>query len=146
MPRDFQPVTYILASQRNGTIYTGVTSNLMARIHQHREGPSRGFTRRHGIKLLVWFEVHATMESAILREKRIKKWEGRWKLELIEEANPEWRDLAEDLGFPPLAWAFLGFGHSRFSAHSLKAVFEADNFARSSKWSRLQVSSFSDVL
>ncbi len=102
MQRDFSPTTYLLASRRNGTIYIGVTSQIMARIHQHREGAIPGFTRKHGIKLLVWFEQHATMESAILREKRIKKWERPWKLELIEAANPDWRDLAEDFGFPPL--------------------------------------------
>ncbi len=74
----------------------------MARIHKHREAAIPGFTRRHGIKLLVWFEQHSTMDSAITREKRIKKWERDWKLELIEAGNPEWRDLAEDFGFPPL--------------------------------------------
>ena len=103
MTRDLSPTVYILASQRNGTLYTGVTSNLLARIHQHRQGAVRGFTRQYGVKLLVWFEQHATMESAITREKRIKKWNRAWKLQLIEEANPEWRDLAEDLGFPPLS-------------------------------------------
>jgi putative endonuclease len=79
-----------------------VTSNLTARVHQHRQGLVRGFTRKYGIKLLVWFEQHPTMESAITREKRIKKWNRAWKLELIEAANPDWRDLAEDLGFPSL--------------------------------------------
>ena len=92
----------MLASQRNGTLYTGVTSNLLARIAQHREGAIPGFTRRYGVKRLVWFEQHATMESAILREKRIKKWERAWKLELIEAGNPDWHDLAEDVGFPLL--------------------------------------------
>ena len=102
MQRDFSPTVYLLASRRNGTLYVGVTSQLIARIHQHREGVIAGFTRKHGIKLLVWFEQHATMDSAITREKRIKKWERDWKLELIEAGNPEWRDLAEDLGFLPL--------------------------------------------
>ena len=102
MQRDFSPTVYLLASRRNGTLYAGVTSNLMAWIHQHREALIPGFTRRHGVKLLVWFEQHATMDSAITREKRIKKWERDWKLELIEADNPEWRDLAEDFGFPPL--------------------------------------------
>jgi len=102
MTPDSRPVVYILASRRNGTLYTGVTSILLARISQHRDGSLRGFTRKYGVKLLVWFEVHETMESAILREKRIKKWERAWKLELIEADNPEWRDLAEDFGFPPL--------------------------------------------
>ena len=91
MHEDFQRAVYILASQRNGTLYTGVTSNLIGRIHQHRQGTVRGFTRDYGVKVLVWFEQHATMESAILREKRIKKWNRAWKLELIEAGNPDWR-------------------------------------------------------
>jgi putative endonuclease len=102
MHEDFSPTVYLLASRRNGTLYVGVTSNLLARIHQHRIGAVRGFTHKYGVKLLVWFEQHATMESAITREKRIKKWNRAWKLELIEAANPEWRDLAEGLGFAPL--------------------------------------------
>ncbi len=102
MAQDFSPTVYLLASRRNGTIYTGVTSNLLARVAQHREGVAAGFARKHGIKLLVWFEVHENMESAILREKRIKKWERAWKLELLKAGNPDWRDLAEDFGFPPL--------------------------------------------
>ena len=102
MTQDFSPTVYLLASRRNGTIYTGVTSNLLARVAQHRDGSAAGFTRRHGVKLLVWFELHETMESAILREKRIKKWERTWKMELLEAGNPEWRDLAEDFGFAPL--------------------------------------------
>ena len=102
MREHFSPAIYLLASQRNGTLYAGVTSNLTARIHQHRQGFVRGFTRKYGIKLLVWFEQHPTMESAITREKRIKKWNRAWKQELIEAANPDWRDLAEDFGFPPL--------------------------------------------
>ena len=96
------PTVYLLASRRNGTLYTGVTSNLIARIAQHRSGHIRGFSGRYAVKLLVWFEPHATMEHAIVREKRIKKWNRAWKLELIEAGNPEWRDLAEGLGFPPL--------------------------------------------
>jgi putative endonuclease len=99
---DFSPTVYLLASQRNGTLYTGVTSNLLARIQQHRDGVVRGFTRKYGVKLLVWFEQHPTMESAITREKRIKKWNRAWKLELIEAGNPEWRDLAEDFGLASL--------------------------------------------
>ena len=80
-------------------MYVGVTSDLLARIHQHREGRIPGFTRDYGVKRLVWFERHATMGEAILREKRIKKWNRAWKLELIEHGNPGWRDLAEDFGF-----------------------------------------------
>src|SRR5690242_21112539 len=102
MHEDFLPTVYVLASRRNGTLYTGVTSSFLARIQQHRDGTVRGFTREYGVKLLVWFEQHATMESAITREKRIKKWNRAWKLELIETGNPEWRDLAEDFGFPTL--------------------------------------------
>lgn len=102
MQSDFSPTTYILASKRNGTLYIGVTSNLLARIHQHRDGTFEGFTKDHGVKRLVWFEQHATMEHAITREKRLKKWQRAWKIRLIEEANPRWRDLAEDFGFPPL--------------------------------------------
>ena len=102
MRGDFQPCVYILASRRNGTLYVGVTSNLFARLHQHREGSLPGFTADHGVKRLVWFEAHEDMEQAILREKRLKKWNRNWKLELIEKNNPLWRDLAEDLGFEPL--------------------------------------------
>jgi putative endonuclease len=102
MKQDSIPTVYLLASQRNGTIYVGVTSDLIARIHQHREEPLPGFTRDYGVKRLVWFEEHATMDSAIRREKRIKKWNRAWKLELIETANPDWRDLAEDIGCDPL--------------------------------------------
>ncbi len=80
-----------------------MTSNLLARIAQHRAGTVAGFTRQHGVKVLVWFEPHESMEHAIVREKRIKKWERAWKMELIEAGNPDWRDLAEDFGFPPLS-------------------------------------------
>jgi len=97
-----EPAVYILASQLNGTLYTGVTSNLIGRIDQHREGTFKGFTAQHQVKLLVWFEAHETMESAIAHEKQLKNWLRKWKLALIETANPRWRDLAEDFGFPPL--------------------------------------------
>ncbi len=103
MQRDFQPCVYILASRRNGTLYIGVTSDLLGRLHQHRHGTFEGFSSRYGVCTLVWFEQHATMEAAITREKRLKKWNRAWKLRLIEESNPGWRDLAEDLGFEPLA-------------------------------------------
>ena len=102
MHPEFQPTVYILASKRNGTLYTGVTSDLIQRIHQHREGTFDGFTRQHNVKMLVWFEQHSTMEHAIVREKRIKKWLRRWKMELVERDNLGWRDLAEDLGLAPL--------------------------------------------
>ena len=101
MQREFQPTVYLLPNRKNGAIYTGVTSNLLQRIHQHREGMFDGFTKQYGIKRLVWLEPHATMEQAIVREKRIKKWIRRWKMELIERDNLGWRDLAVDFGFAP---------------------------------------------
>jgi putative endonuclease len=104
---DFQPTVYLLASRKYGTLYTGVTSNLMQRLYQHRDEVIRGFTSQHNIKMLVWFEQHGTMETAILREKRIKKWNRQWKIDLIEAENPDWRDLAVDLGFPVLPTRFL---------------------------------------
>lgn len=87
------PCVYILASQRNGTLYTGVTSNLIQRIYQHQNSEVDGFTKEHDIHQLVWYELHESMESAILREKRIKKWSRIWKLRIIEEMNPEWENL-----------------------------------------------------
>ena len=102
MQENFGPTVYLLASRRNGTLYLGVTSNITQRIHQHREGLIPGFTREYGVKLLVWFEQHATMDAAIQREKRVKKWNRAWKLHLIEKDNPDWRDLAEDFGFDPI--------------------------------------------
>ncbi|WP_084583782.1 GIY-YIG nuclease family protein [Sphingomonas azotifigens] len=98
---DKQPCVYILASRRHGTLYTGVTSNLLGRIYQHREKVTHGFTAEHEIARLVWFEVHEDMSAAILREKRIKKWNRDWKLALIERSNPQWVDLAIGLGFQP---------------------------------------------
>ncbi|RYF17081.1 MAG: GIY-YIG nuclease family protein [Comamonadaceae bacterium] len=102
--RERQPAVYILASGRNGTLYTGVTSDLVQRAWQHREGEVPGFTERHGVKHLVYYEMHGDMEHAIGREKRLKKWNRAWKLRLIEERNPHWRDLWEEIlgspGFP----------------------------------------------
>jgi putative endonuclease len=88
-----QPAVYILASGRNGTLYIGVTSNLTQRVWQHREGLADGFTKQYGVKMLVWYEQHATMESAISREKAMKKWLRKWKLAIIEKTNPYWHDL-----------------------------------------------------
>lgn len=88
MKRGDIPTVYLLASKRNGTPYLGVTSSLMQRIAQHRDGTFSGFTKQHQVHRLVWFEQHATMESAIVREKRVKKWRRAWKLELIEAENP----------------------------------------------------------
>jgi putative endonuclease len=100
MRENFQPAVYIMASKRHGTLYIGVTSNLLQRVDQHRNGLLPGFTRDYAVTRLVWFELHETMESAILREKRIKEWRRGWKIVLIEETNPEWLDLAIDLGLP----------------------------------------------
>ncbi len=85
---------YILASRRNGTLYTGVTSDLAHRVWQHREGLVPGFTATYGVKALVWYEHHASIDEAITREKRLKEWQRAWKLRLIEEANPGWRGLS----------------------------------------------------
>ena len=84
---------YILASKRNGTLYIGVTSNLIKRIWQHKEGLADGFTKKYDVKKLVYYEQHDTAESAIHREKRLKEWKRQWKLELIEKFNPKWDDL-----------------------------------------------------
>ena len=92
-----QPAVYIMASRRNGTLYTGVTADLLQRVWQHREGAVEGFTRRYGVKSLVWYEQHESMSSAIAREKAIKKWNRAWKLRLIEERNPQWRDLWSEI-------------------------------------------------
>jgi len=91
------PCVYIMASDRNGTLYVGVTSDLVGRVWQHREQVVRSFTSRYGVTRLVWYEMHGAMESAISREKRIKKWRRAWKMQLIDEANPSWRDLWPDI-------------------------------------------------
>ena len=88
-----QPAVYILASKRNGTLYVGVTSDLVKRIWEHKNNMVEGFTKRYMVKQLVWYELHESMESAIMREKRIKDWKRSWKLELIESKNPDWLDL-----------------------------------------------------
>ena len=92
-----QPAAYIMANKRNGTLYTGVTSNLLQRVHQHREGLIPGFSSRYGCTLLVWYEPHDEMSAAIAREKQIKAGPRRRKLALIEAMNPAWRDLYDDL-------------------------------------------------
>jgi putative endonuclease len=99
---DRTPCVYILASAYNGTLYTGVTSNLIARIIQHREGTFDGFTKRYQIHRLVYYETGGTMESAIAREKQIKRYKREWKRNLIERENPMWNDLAVGLGLDPL--------------------------------------------
>ena len=87
---------YILTSRQNGTLYIGVTSNLTQRIDQHRQKSVHGFTEKYSVMYLVWYERHDSIESAILREKQLKKWNRGWKLRIIEEQNPEWKDLAND--------------------------------------------------
>ena len=93
-----RPCVYILASQRSGTLYTGVTSNLPQRAWQHRQGLGDGFTGRYAVHTLVWYEQHETMMSAITREKAIKAWQRNWKARLIEASNPGWRDLYDEIG------------------------------------------------
>jgi putative endonuclease len=88
-----QPAVYILASQRNGTLYTGVTSDLVKRIWEHRSDLVDGFTKRYGVHCLVYFELHSDMYEAIRHEKQIKKWNRAWKIDLIERANSQWHDL-----------------------------------------------------
>jgi len=91
------PCVYILANKRNGTLYTGVSSDLIKRVYEHKNGLADGFTKKYRIHHLVYFELHEDMLAAISREKQIKKWNRAWKLELIEKNNPEWRDLYEDI-------------------------------------------------
>ena len=88
---------YILATERNGTLYVGVTSNLVQRVHQHKKSVVEGFTKKYGIHRLVYFEEHANSVTAIQREKTLKHWIRRWKTDLIEKTNPTWRDLYEDI-------------------------------------------------
>lgn len=95
--RERNPCVYMLASGRNGTLYIGVTSNLPTRIWQHRNDVVEGFSSRHRIHDLVWFEPHETMESAISREKALKAWKRAWKVDLIESSNPYWRDLYPEI-------------------------------------------------
>jgi len=97
MSRDHRYFVYIMASARNGTLYVGVTNDLIRRSYEHREGLVEGFTKKHGVKTLVWFEEFNDVRDAIAYEKRLKKWERNWKLRLIEEANPTWKDIARNL-------------------------------------------------
>jgi putative endonuclease len=94
---------YILASKRNGTLYIGVTNNLVRRVREHQNNLVEGFTKKYGVHQLVWYEIADTPEAAITREKQLKKWRRAWKLKLIEEKNPNWRDLYDEIamaGFP----------------------------------------------
>ncbi|HVT33137.1 MAG TPA: GIY-YIG nuclease family protein [Rhodanobacteraceae bacterium] len=92
-----QPAVYIVANAERGTLYIGVTGWLKERIHEHREGSLEGFTKRYGLKRLVWFELYADFPAAIRRETQLKKWNRMWKVELIESTNPHWRDLWPEL-------------------------------------------------
>jgi len=92
-----QPYVYILASKKNGTLYIGVTSNLAQRIWQHKNNQTPGFTQKYNIHNLVYYEQHEAMESAITREKQMKKWKREWKIKLIEENNPSWEDLWQQI-------------------------------------------------
>jgi putative endonuclease len=103
-----QPATYMMTSKRNGTLYIGVTSDLIARIWQHRNQEVPGFTHRYGVTQLAWYELHGTMEAAITQEKQLKKWNRAWKVRLIEGSNPYWNDLwfeitgqSQGTGSPP---------------------------------------------
>lgn len=95
--REIQPCVYLLASRRNGTLYCGSTGDLIKRVWEHRQGVGSHFTAKYAVHTLVWFEPHDGMESAIQREYRIKRWKRAWKLRLIEERNPTWSDLYEEL-------------------------------------------------
>jgi len=92
-----QPAVYFLASASRGTLYVGVTSDLVKRVWEHKNGVIDGFTKKYDVHDLVWYELHETMESAIQREKNIKHWKRVWKIDLIEEENPEWEDLYESI-------------------------------------------------
>jgi len=92
-----QPAVYMLASKQGGTLYIGVTSDLVKRVWEHKNDEVEGFTKKYGVHDLVYFEMHGDMESAITREKQLKKWHRAWKIELIEKTNPTWRDLWLDI-------------------------------------------------
>ena len=88
---------YIMANKRNGTLYLGVTSDLIKRVWQHKNGQMEGFTKKYDVKMLVYYEIHESAENAIIREKQVKKWNRAWKLRLIEEKNSEWQDLYSEI-------------------------------------------------
>ena len=94
---DKQPSVYLLANKRNGTLYAGVTSNLVKRIWEHKSHLVEGFTKKYNVTLLVWYELHDSMESAIHKEKMIKNWKRDWKIKEIEQSNSEWNDLYNDI-------------------------------------------------
>ncbi len=99
-----QIAVYMLSSKPNGTLYIGVTSDLIKRIWQHKNEITKGFTQKYGVKHLVWFEVHIDILSAIQREKQLKKWNRQWKIDLIRQTNPTWRDLYDEICGLPLSW------------------------------------------
>jgi putative endonuclease len=107
-----QPCVYILASKRNGTLYTGVTSALFNRVGLHKQDLIEGFTKRYGVHRLVYYEMHRTTDAAILREKRVKKWNRAWKIRLIESMNPEWNDLFDEF------WAEIKDGPADIERHA----------------------------
>jgi putative endonuclease len=92
-----QPAVYVLANNRNGTLYVGVTSELVKRVWEHKSDLTEGFTKKYAVHCLVYYEMHPDMLAAIAREKQLKKWDRAWKLELIEERNPDWKDLWDDI-------------------------------------------------
>jgi putative endonuclease len=92
-----QPAVYILASKTNGTLYTGVTNDLIERVWQHKNDMTEGFSKKYAVHRLVYYELHRDMVAAITREKQLKKWNRAWKLDLIEEKNPEWKDLWDEI-------------------------------------------------
>jgi putative endonuclease len=94
-PMDYY--VYMLASQKNGTLYIGVTNNLIRRVYEHKQSLVDGFTKRYAVKTLVWFESTPSIEAAIQREKQLKNWKREWKIALIEQQNPKWRDLHDEL-------------------------------------------------
>ena len=91
------PCVYILASRPNGTLYVGVTSDIARRVWEHKSDVVEGFTKRYDVRTLVYYEIHATMPDAILREKQMKRWNRTWKILLIQQLNPRWRDLYDDI-------------------------------------------------
>jgi putative endonuclease len=113
MDKEKQPAVYILASKRNGSLYVGVTSELWNRVATHKAKGFPGFTSRYNVSVLVWYEFHADMEAAIKREKQIKKWYRRWKLELIEKFNPDWNDLHDCIDPDRIYTPSLGPGFRR---------------------------------
>ncbi|MEA2030534.1 MAG: GIY-YIG nuclease family protein [candidate division Zixibacteria bacterium] len=92
-----QYYTYIMTSKRNGTLYIGVTSNLVRRVYEHKNETVKGFTKKYNIKRLIYYEIYQDAREAIMREKRLKSWKRKWKLDLIEQENPEWLDLYDSL-------------------------------------------------